>query len=477
MLKKYLSDLAFMQMLNLLIKPVWILVIDRAVQNALPKSVYGNYFALFNFSIMFFIILDLGLNGFSTTQVARDNRKIGSLAGSIIGLKILLSFVYVLVVFCVGFIMGYTSQEFSILLLLCILQIFTSFNQYLRTIVASLQKFKWDGVFMVLDRVIIVALCAVLIWGSIPGFKLSIFNFIWVQIVGIGLVFFSLIIFLFEHLRHLKISFNFSKLIPLMERSWPFAVLMALMGLYNNIDSVMLKTLVNDGEAGEYALGFRLYYALLMFAQIFSGVLLPFFSKNMAERGIIELVASYTSKLLMWIGLTAACLSFAYQNELMSMLYPDKSSIQAAQAFSILMFGFVGSVLILVYGTLLTARLSLRELNIAAGVTLCINLFFNAIFIPKYGASGAAFTTLVSQLLFGIICYALCYKKFKFVWVKSELFKQILGVVLLFATIILAKQYFNNIVVHLGVITLTVILVAYLFKLFQASQLKSLLSK
>ncbi|MEY2924553.1 MAG: hypothetical protein RLZZ337_1101, partial [Bacteroidota bacterium] len=51
MLKKYLSDIAFMQLLNLLIKPIWILVIDRAVQEALPKSVYGNYFALFNFSI------------------------------------------------------------------------------------------------------------------------------------------------------------------------------------------------------------------------------------------------------------------------------------------------------------------------------------------------------------------------------------------------------------------------------------------
>jgi len=477
MLKKYLSDLAFMQLLNLLIKPVWILVIDRAVQNALPKSVYGNYFALFNFSIMFFIILDLGLNGFSTTQVARDNRKIASLAGSIIGPKILLSLVYVLVVFTVGFVMGYSSQEFSILLLLCCLQIFTSFNQYFRTIVASLQKFKWDGVFMVLDRVIIITLCAFLIWGNIPGFKLSIINFIWVQIIGIGAVFLTLIVFLFEHLRHLKISFNISKLVPLMKKSWPFAVLVALMGLYNNIDSVMLKTLVSDAEAGEYALGFRLYFALLMFAQIFSGVLLPFFSKNMTDKPTIELVASYTSKLLMWIGLTAACLSFAYQTEIMDLLYPSKSSVQAAQAFSILMFGFVGSVLILVYGALLTARLSLKELNIAAGITLSINLLFNAVFIPKYGASGAAFTTLVSQLLFGVICYFLCFKKFNFVWVKTELFKQILGVCLLFVVIIFAKQYFNNLVVHLGVITLTIILVAYLFKLFQASQLKSLLRK
>ena len=91
MLKKYLSDIAFMQVLNLLVKPVWILVIDRAVQNALTQEIYGNYFALFNFSLMFFIVLDLGLNGYNTTEISRDTNKIVSIAGNIIGLKILLS--------------------------------------------------------------------------------------------------------------------------------------------------------------------------------------------------------------------------------------------------------------------------------------------------------------------------------------------------------------------------------------------------
>ena len=33
MLKKYLSDIAFMQVLNLLVKPIWILIIDAAVQD------------------------------------------------------------------------------------------------------------------------------------------------------------------------------------------------------------------------------------------------------------------------------------------------------------------------------------------------------------------------------------------------------------------------------------------------------------
>ena len=89
-----------------------------------------------------------------------------------------------------------------------------------------------------------------------------------------------LVVFLRKQLYKIRISFQFHKIIPILKQSWPFALLIMLMGLYNYMDSVMLKLLVGDEEAGVYALGYRLFYALLMFAQIFSGVLLPFFSKN-----------------------------------------------------------------------------------------------------------------------------------------------------------------------------------------------------
>ncbi|MGB1038293.1 MAG: oligosaccharide flippase family protein, partial [Bacteroidia bacterium] len=302
MLKKYLSDIAFMQVLNLLIKPIWILVIDRAVQNSLPLEVYGNYAALFNFSLMFFIILDLGLNSYNTTQVSRDNGKIATLTGNIIGLKMLLMVVYVLFACAVGVSLGYSSSEFGLLLFLFAIQIVTSMNQYLRSIVNGLQKFKWDGVFMVLDRVLIVLFCSFLIWGGIDGYGLTIERFVYVQLIGVAFALVALVAFLWSHLSHISISFNLAKLIPILKKSWPFALLITLMGLYNYVDSVMLKYIIGDEEAGVYALGYRLFYALLMFAQIFSGVLLPLFSKNIKNTEMINIVGSYTVKFLMLVG-------------------------------------------------------------------------------------------------------------------------------------------------------------------------------
>ena len=50
MQRKFVTNLALVLALNLLIKPFWILGIDRAVQNAVGTEQYGFYYAIFNFS-------------------------------------------------------------------------------------------------------------------------------------------------------------------------------------------------------------------------------------------------------------------------------------------------------------------------------------------------------------------------------------------------------------------------------------------
>jgi len=474
MLKKYLTDIAFMQILNLLIKPIWILVIDRAVQNTLSLEVYGNYAALFNFSLMFFIILDLGLNGYNTTQISRDTNKIVVLTGNILGLKMILMAIYVLFVFGVGAALGYGTAEFLLLVFLCILQIFTSLNQYLRTIVASLQQFKWDGIFMVLDRILVVILCAFLLWGGIEGWSLTIERFIFAQLAGVFLVTFVLVLFLRNYFRDVRISFDLKTIRPLLQKSWPFALLITLMGLYNYVDSVMLKTMVGNAEAGIYAHGYRLFYAILMFAQIFSGVLLPFFSKNLKDKETINLIASFTAKFLLLVAISAALVSAAYSDQIMDVMYHEKATSQSASSFSFLMFGFIGSVLILVYGTLLTAALELKYLNTAAFITLCINLLLNTQLIPIYGSTGAAIATAISQVLFGTICYTISFMVFNFKPLLINIIKQFFAIGILCVAIFWGKQFCSSVSVHLLMIFITVLIAAYLFKLFQVKDLKTL---
>ena len=70
--KKFIFDLAILLILNLLIKPFWILGIEPQVQLKVGDISYGEFAALFNFSLMMNILLDFGLTNFiNKTRMAK----------------------------------------------------------------------------------------------------------------------------------------------------------------------------------------------------------------------------------------------------------------------------------------------------------------------------------------------------------------------------------------------------------------------
>ena len=72
MQRKFVVNLLFLFAINLIVKPFWIFGIDRTVQNTLNSEVYGEYFVLFNVSLLFNILLDLGLTGYNTRSIAQN---------------------------------------------------------------------------------------------------------------------------------------------------------------------------------------------------------------------------------------------------------------------------------------------------------------------------------------------------------------------------------------------------------------------
>jgi len=71
---KFVKNLTLLLVLNLLVKPFWILGIDRSVQNTVGAEEYGFYFAVFNFSFLFNILLDFGITNFNNRNIAQNNQ-------------------------------------------------------------------------------------------------------------------------------------------------------------------------------------------------------------------------------------------------------------------------------------------------------------------------------------------------------------------------------------------------------------------
>lgn len=400
MQRKFITNLAFLLFLNLLIKPFWILGIDRGVQNAVGASSYGLYAALFNFSFLFNILLDLGITNFNNRNIARHNHLLEKHLSGILVLRLLLALVYFVISISVAAMLGYRGKELWMLLVLLLNQALISFILYLRSNLSGLHLFRIDSVVSVLDRFIMILLCGILLWGNVSDGGFRIEWFVWAQTLAYAITAISTFIILSTRIRRLRLNWDPRFFLSILKKSYPFAILILLMTFYNRIDSVMLERLLDNGaeQAGIYAQAYRLLDAANMIAYLFSGLLLPMFSQMIKRRESPEELAELSFSFIAIPAITVMAFGMFFSQPLMALLYKAHVT-ESAAVFMLIIHCFLAMGSVYIFGTLLTSNGNLRQLNWMALTGMCLNIGLNLVLIPRYQAIGAATAGLITQYL------------------------------------------------------------------------------
>ena len=187
MKRKFVTNLALVLFLNLLVKPFWIFGIDRTVQNVVGASGYGFYFSLFSLSLLLNIFLDLGITNFNNRSIAREPEKLPGFFSRIVGLKFVLALFYAAVCLLAGWVLGYDRSQFSMLWVLILNQFLASFVLYLRSNISGLHYFRTDSFISVLDRTLAIIFCGILLWGNVTHQTFRIEWFVYAQTTAYGL--------------------------------------------------------------------------------------------------------------------------------------------------------------------------------------------------------------------------------------------------------------------------------------------------
>ncbi len=415
MKKKFVTNLALLIFLNLLIKPFWVFGIDRTVQNVVGEQQYGLYFALFNFSLILNIFLDLGITNYNNRNIAQNNQLLSKYLSNIIVLKFILGIFYFVISITLAFFWGYGWSQMKLLFVLAFNQFLLSFILYLRSNLSGLHFFKTDSLISVLDRTLMIIICSILLWGNVTKTPFKIEWFVYAQTVSYittALVTFFIVL---SKAEYIKIRFNKKFLITILRQSFPYALLVLLMSFYTRIDAVLLERLLPDGEkqAGIYAQAFRILDAASMFSLLFAGLLLPMFAKMIKQKQSVNQLTKLAFSLIIIPSLITSISSFFYRGEIMKLLYHNNVNL-SSNVFGVLMFGYVFISSGYIFGTLLTANGSMKELNILAGFGVAINLILNFILIPKYLALGSAIAGLTTQAFVAVVEIFIAKKTFSF---------------------------------------------------------------
>ena len=424
---RFIKNIIFLLFLNLLVKPFWILGIDREVQNLLGDASYGTYQALFNFSYLFYILLDLGITNFNSRAVAQDPKNLSKHFGGLTETKLLLGLLYAVVIFIVGYFLGYCEGLKLKLLLWCGLnQILLSFILYLRSNIQGLLLFKQDSILSVFDRVLAILLMCLMLWsGWFPREKFNIIWYLQAQTVAyVCTIAFALTVVL-RRVESLNFKINFRFFKEILRQSLPFALLVLLMSVYSRIEPVLLERLLDDKgvQAGVYSRAYRLFDAGNNISNLFAIMLLPMFAATLKNKTELNNLVKTSFNVIVAMAGIVLVMCVLYRQEIMQMMYrPEAAETEAAylvrigqyaNVFPLLMGSFFCLSTTYVFGTLLTANGSLKQLNLVAAAGVVINILLNLIVIPRFKAVGAASTSLCVQAVTAFLQYLLANRILK----------------------------------------------------------------
>lgn len=491
MQKKFLTNLVLLLFLNFLVKPFYIFGIDRTVQNTVGLVDYGFYFTIFNFAFMFSILLDAGLTNFNNRNIAQHVHLLKKHFSSLVILKFLLTVVYVAVIFIVALIIGYKGDQLKLLAWVGFNQFLLSFILYLRSNVSGLLMFSTDSFLSVLDRLLMIIICAVLLWGNLTGGVFKIEWFVYSQTAAYILTAIVAMVIVMKKAKFQRLSWNWAFFLVILKKSIPFAILSLLMAVYNRVDSVfierLLKGVEGERQSGIYAQAFRLLDALNQFAWLFAVLLLPIYSRMIKMKQELNKMVRFPYALLITSGIIIVTGSFFYRTEIMEWLYPkgelesaaayaEKLS-QSANVYGILMFGFLGSTTMYIFSTLLTANGNLKQLNLIALGGIVVNFSLNILLIPRLQASGAAYASLLTQFFTAGSYLILAQYFFRFKIDYRFIFTLLLFIFLVIGFNFISRELSFHWLVSFSIMLLVSLLSAFALRLINILEIVRLLKE
>jgi len=421
------------------------------------------------------ILLDLGITNYNNKNIAQHHQLMKKHISNIVGLKFLLAGIYAIVCLSAALIIGYKEIQLHLLIFLIFNQFLISFTFYLRSNISGLHLFRTDSLLSVLDRSLMIIICSVLLFTNITHHTFRIEWFVYAQTTAYLIASLITLGVVLSHTGKLKFQFDRRFFLVFLRKSYPYALLVLLMSFYNRIDSVMLERLLSNGkeQSGIYAQAFRLLDAVSMFGVLFAGLLLPIFARMIKQKEAIGSMVQLSFLLLFVPSIIISLSSGFYDTEIMDFLY-DSNIELSASILQILMISFLGIATTYIFGTLLTANGSIRQLNWMAVVGMVLNIGLNLFLIPHFQAIGSAWASLATQLF-----TALAQTILAVIILKLTINYRIIGKLVLFVGFVflagfLSRQI-NNWYIGYGIMIISSILFAFITRLINLKALTQII--
>lgn len=419
---------------------VWTILIARY----LGVNDFGIMSFAMSFSFIMNILIELGTNTYATRDISRNNSLVSEYLGKLIPFKIILSIFFLIVSLLILILMSENSLTTIVALIFVLEVAFMSMAGLLNGTFQAFGKIEYQAKGSIINSLLLLLFVFITIY-----FKLGLI------FIAISYAFTYVVLLIYLSINTIKhisipkfeIDTKFWK--KALKLSLPFALTAFFYTIYFTIDTVMLSYLTGDYATGIYNASYKIISVLTTFFAVYQTVVFPLMSKLFeGSEDLLKLSFVKSVKYLLLIILPITFGIILYATPLVSLIY-GHDYLMSGPVMQILVWTVVFLFVNGAASTLLNA--SNKEISVTKiyAIAALFNVILNLILIPHYSYYGAAFATVISEI---VICIMMIYVIRKTPYSPNKsIFKDILKIIL--ANIIMfSALYFTGLNMWMGVI-------------------------
>ncbi len=366
------------------------------VVRTLGGEEFGQYWIVMAWAGLFSVIGDLGITQYLTREIARSPQRNDDLFWDTVSLRFVLAVLATVVTVGGALLLtNYSSDIILGILLFCGTYFFQVFLAPLTSVLVGRERIDISSALTVVTQVL---------WMVFAGLFLFLgFNFLWLFIAGIlSMPVVTALAYWFVRRNNLgppRLRVNPALWMSVVRAGLPFGFTQIALSFAFRIDTIVLSQHVSDYEVGLYNVAYNLVLMLLGFATSIGAAMMPTLSREHA-RAPSSIVPWYywSVRVMLFISLPIAVGGMLIAPAIVGMLYgPD--ILPAAVALTILVWD-LPFVMYHAFGGQIAQ--SIVHEGFAARVFIILgitNLALNLLLVPQFGVIGAAFATVITDMV------------------------------------------------------------------------------
>lgn len=359
----------------------------------------------------FVLVVNFGFSTYGTREIAKDQTQISKYVNNILSIRILLA-----VILSVALVLFVTFSEKNLftkyVILISGINIFT-FSIALNWVFQAVEKMQYiafrqivTGLLSLMGVIVLVhSSDDVIIAAAVLSISALIGNMWFIPIYQ-------------KMFAKLKFEFSLPFWRELFKESLPLAFASIMIGIYYNLDTVMLGYMKPKSDVGIYNAAYKIFMlGIVPFNLIFTSFFPTLSRVGLTDSQEFRNTIRNYAKSILGLGIVIGTILLVFSERIILIVF-GVSYLAASVPLMILSVNIIVISANVFLGNPMTAWGKQKEYSLAIAVGAAANVILNFILIPKYSYVGAAFATLASEVAVFIGLFSL-FKKF-----TANLFKK-----------------------------------------------------